>query len=512
MAIQTLDTIKQWFKTGLKPTQTQFWDTWDSFRHKDVKVPVQDVENLSELLLTKPDKDDFKTINGQPILGSGNLVISNQTSTLNEILASGNDGFDKTISLWNGQDQVTGMAGGSANYSSISFQKTGGMSFNEVYFQDYNSRSQLNFGINGDYTGRIGITNLDAVEGEYSYFSKDTAINLKLGDNKVNYTFNSINRPAGTYEVATLSDLSEGTPASKTQSGIVDNTSLQELGGADKLINGVRIGQGEGTGISNTAFGVNVLSANTSGSSNTGIGFGVLETNTTGESNTGLGDFALNANTTGSYNDAFGGNALSNNTSGYANTAVGGYALTKNQTSQYNVAIGCNSLSTMISGLGQSTAIGAYCMSDATSTDKNAAIGTFALRYNTAGFSNTAVGHTALGLNTSGNSNNAFGNYSLGAITTGAANIGIGKAAGRYVTTGNSNIYIGSEGVVSDAQASGIINIGNKFIAKESKISLVGRLNLGTAPVYEGNSAALAGGLIAGDVYRTSTGILMITY
>lgn len=512
MAIQTLNTIKQWFRTSLKPTQSQFWDTWDSFRHKDEKVPLQDVENLSELLLTKTEKNDFKTINGQAILGSGDLVISNQTSTLNEILASGNDGFDKTISLWNGQDQVTGMAGGSANYSSISFQKTGGMSFSELYFQDYNSRSQLNFGINGDYTGKIGITNLDAAEGEYSSFNKETTINLKLGDNKVNYTFNNINRPPGSYEVATLNDIAEGTPVSKTKSGIVDNTSLQELGGADKLINGVRIGQGEGTGTSNTVFGVNVLSGNTSGSSNTGIGFGVLKTNTTGESNSGLGESALNANTTGSYNDAFGGYTLSKNTTGYANTALGGYALAENQTSGYNVAIGCSSLSTMVSGLGQSTAIGAYCMSEATSTDKNAAIGTYALRYNTTGFSNTAVGHTALGLNTSGNSNNAFGNYSLGAITTGAANIGIGKSTGRYVTTGNSNIYIGSEGVSSDAQASGIINIGNRFIAKESKISLIGTLNLGITPIYEDNSTALAGGLNVGDVYRTSTGILMIAY
>lgn len=50
MAIQTLDTIKEWFKTGLKPKQQQFWDTWDSFRHKNEKVPVKDVEGIDELL------------------------------------------------------------------------------------------------------------------------------------------------------------------------------------------------------------------------------------------------------------------------------------------------------------------------------------------------------------------------------------------------------------------------------------------------------------------------------
>lgn len=60
MAIQTLITIKNWFKTGLKPTQTQFWDTWDSFRHKDDKIPVVDVEGIDDLLFTKADKAVLK--------------------------------------------------------------------------------------------------------------------------------------------------------------------------------------------------------------------------------------------------------------------------------------------------------------------------------------------------------------------------------------------------------------------------------------------------------------------
>ena len=92
MAIQTLNTIKQWFKTSLKPTQAQFWDTWDSFRHKYEKVPVKDVEGIEELLsevipqiptingdtnrLTKIDRDSK---------GNLNLVQSNITDTGNKI-------------------------------------------------------------------------------------------------------------------------------------------------------------------------------------------------------------------------------------------------------------------------------------------------------------------------------------------------------------------------------------------------------------------------------------------
>ncbi|WP_343586157.1 pyocin knob domain-containing protein [Flavobacterium sp.] len=56
MAIQTLNTIKNWFKTTLKPSQQQFWDTWDSFRHKLDKVPVKEVEGIDELLNAKADK------------------------------------------------------------------------------------------------------------------------------------------------------------------------------------------------------------------------------------------------------------------------------------------------------------------------------------------------------------------------------------------------------------------------------------------------------------------------
>jgi hypothetical protein len=63
MAIQTLNTIKNWFKTTLKPTQQQFWDTWDSFRHKHEKIPVRDIEDIDQL------------ISGQKIIPSGQFLI-----------------------------------------------------------------------------------------------------------------------------------------------------------------------------------------------------------------------------------------------------------------------------------------------------------------------------------------------------------------------------------------------------------------------------------------------------
>jgi hypothetical protein len=140
MALQTLNTIKEWFKTGLKPTQTQFWDTWDSFRHKYEKVPVKDVEGIDELLLSKADKiildnhladknahapqvntdwnsesgfsqlinkPEFKTINGQEIVGNGDIIINNPVQTLDETLASGNNTNKEIILESNGGDITT---------------------------------------------------------------------------------------------------------------------------------------------------------------------------------------------------------------------------------------------------------------------------------------------------------------------------------------------------------------------------------------------------------------------
>lgn len=49
----SISTIRDWFRTGLKPTQSEFWSTWDSFWHKDEKIPITSVHDLQENLDTK---------------------------------------------------------------------------------------------------------------------------------------------------------------------------------------------------------------------------------------------------------------------------------------------------------------------------------------------------------------------------------------------------------------------------------------------------------------------------
>lgn len=167
MASQTLNTIKNWFKTGLKPTQTQFWDTWDSFRHKYEKVPVKDVDGLDELLLSKAEKTvldehladknahapqvntdwnsesgfsqlinkpEFKTINGEEIVGNGDIIINNPVQTLDETLASGNNTNKEIILESNGGDITTvnnmgvllrGNSGTNSSLNSLGFSTVG---------------------------------------------------------------------------------------------------------------------------------------------------------------------------------------------------------------------------------------------------------------------------------------------------------------------------------------------------------------------------------------------------
>lgn len=90
MAVVTLNTIKNWFKTGLIPTQQQFWDTWDSFRHKSEKIPVADVEGIDELLLRKTEQEVFEdhltNENAHPhllvkarVLPSGQFIVFKRT-------------------------------------------------------------------------------------------------------------------------------------------------------------------------------------------------------------------------------------------------------------------------------------------------------------------------------------------------------------------------------------------------------------------------------------------------
>ncbi|MDP3679784.1 MAG: hypothetical protein Q8R22_02990 [Flavobacterium sp.] len=50
-------TIKNWFKTNLKPTQAQFWALFDSYRHNDEKIPITAIDDIENILADKADAE-----------------------------------------------------------------------------------------------------------------------------------------------------------------------------------------------------------------------------------------------------------------------------------------------------------------------------------------------------------------------------------------------------------------------------------------------------------------------
>ncbi|MDX6191300.1 hypothetical protein SGQ83_18240 [Flavobacterium sp. Fl-318] len=58
--ITNINTILGWFKTGKKPTQKQFWDTWQSFWHKDEQIPQAKITDLTDALNAKTEKVQFE--------------------------------------------------------------------------------------------------------------------------------------------------------------------------------------------------------------------------------------------------------------------------------------------------------------------------------------------------------------------------------------------------------------------------------------------------------------------
>lgn len=102
MSIVSLNTIKNWFKTGSKPTQPQFWDAWDSFYHKSSDIPAANVEGLTELLVSKAEKESFdahlsdanahaELFAKERMIANGQLLVFKAEGNINKNLLEVND-------------------------------------------------------------------------------------------------------------------------------------------------------------------------------------------------------------------------------------------------------------------------------------------------------------------------------------------------------------------------------------------------------------------------------------
>lgn len=116
MAQQTRSIIKNWFRTGLKPVQQQFWDWIDSFWHKDDSIPTASVDGLDAILQGIPTSEQIQVIEDlQPktivVDGSGiyalpagkllqNIVLTTSTNNTIKIgfTADGSEIDENTVS------------------------------------------------------------------------------------------------------------------------------------------------------------------------------------------------------------------------------------------------------------------------------------------------------------------------------------------------------------------------------------------------------------------------------
>ncbi len=62
MATRTIEQLKQWFRKGLYPTQAQFWDWLDSYRHKSDTVAMHEVAGLTAALNKKYDQSEAQQL------------------------------------------------------------------------------------------------------------------------------------------------------------------------------------------------------------------------------------------------------------------------------------------------------------------------------------------------------------------------------------------------------------------------------------------------------------------
>lgn len=55
-------TLKQWFRAGAKPLAEHFASVFDSFWHKDERLPLGSVEGLEEAMLNKADRASLEEL------------------------------------------------------------------------------------------------------------------------------------------------------------------------------------------------------------------------------------------------------------------------------------------------------------------------------------------------------------------------------------------------------------------------------------------------------------------
>jgi hypothetical protein len=288
-----------------------------------------------------------KTINGQSIVGSGDLVLAASSTFATDITVNGNR-FGKGAGA-----VLTNTASGSS-------------ALNANTFGDKNTAS--GFGALQDNT--TGGDN--TATGALALQRNTTGVrNTATGVSALAKNISGNNNTA--YGCLALSvSTTSGENTAFGAFALSSNTS-----GANNTATGVSALSQNTTGYSNTATGQSAMNANQTGGQNTAYGTIALRSNTTGNNNAATGCYALQNNTTGGNNTADGAYALQLNTIGTHNTATGYFAMQNNSAGSYNTAYGAGALQSNSTGAGntvigsQFTTSGAYAPIINPSTENN---------------------------------------------------------------------------------------------------------------------------------------------
>lgn len=153
--------------------------------------------------------------------------------------------------------------------------------------------------------------------------------------------------------------------------------------------------------------------------------------------------------------------------------------------------------------LNNNQCVGGGALNAITTGDSNHAFGVFALGTCTTGQRCNAFGYRSLNSNLIGNDCVAFG-YSSLFQTTGSGNLGLGNYSGYYNTTVANQIFINNidRGNYTGDQNDSPIYIQQNATVANQKVFLNGLMNLSYVPTYADNTAALGGGLVAGNIYK----------
>ena len=227
---------------------------------------------------------------------------------------------------------------------------------------------------------------------------------------------------------------------------------------SDLTVNGLTVGKGAGSIVSNTVVGLSALPVNTTGTLNTAIGNLALLTNTTGYGNTSVGYSAIGYNTTGFFNAAVGVNALLFNSTGTYNNALGTAALYANTTGSYNTAVGQQAGTANTTG-SNNTYIGYSSGFNITTCSNNTIIGSY--------FGTAAMANNIVLADGAGNvryqwdgTNNVFGNPLSGTSAVFSSTVQASAYRLTGMTAGSGALYWSSDRVtLANYNASGTVVI-----------------------------------------------------